>query len=116
MDQAHRTQQFPTQLRAGRILYYAAIPDDIQASAYNHSNLNSQITDPDQRFWKEYIDFAIGVWRDPFGNIQQPGSPACSYGPDFSWGTLQISQGLYTYSKPTNTTPLEQSVRVGIVV
>jgi hypothetical protein len=29
----------------------------------------------------------IGVWRDPFGTIQRPGSPACSIGPDFICGT-----------------------------
>lgn len=97
--------QFPPQLRAGRILYYSSIPDDIQASAYNHSNLNSQITDPDQRFWKEYIDFTLGVWRSPFGSVQRPGSPACSYGPDFTWGTMQISSGLYSYAQPANTLP-----------
>ena len=41
----------------------------------------------DQRFWKEYIDFVIGVWQDPFGNIQTPGNPSCSYGPDFTCGS-----------------------------
>jgi hypothetical protein len=28
----------------------------VPASAYDHSNQNRQITDPNQRFWKEYID------------------------------------------------------------
>ncbi len=28
----------------------------------------------DQRFWKEYIDFVLGVWQDPFGNMQTPGN------------------------------------------
>lgn len=28
----------------------------------------------------------IGVWRDPGGNIQHPGSSSCSYGPDFACG------------------------------
>lgn len=89
---------FPSQLRAGRILFYSAIPDDVPASAYNHSNANSSLASNsstqaqrDQRFWKEYIDFVFGVYRDVFGNIQAPGSPACAYGPDFSWGTPKIS-------------------------
>ena len=75
---------FPSQLRAGNILYYTAIPTDVPASAYTWSNSNSQITNQDQRFWKEYIDFVLGVWRDPFGNVQTPGNPSCSYGPDFT--------------------------------
>lgn len=82
---------FPSQLRAGRILYYDSIPNDIVSSAYNHTNANSQITDQNQRFWKEYIDYVLGVWRDPFGVVQDPGSPSCSYGPDFNWGTVQIT-------------------------
>ncbi len=77
---------FPSMLRGGRILYYDAIPDDVPASAYDHSRSNSQISNTNQRFWKEYIDYVLGVWRDPFGNVRQPGSPACSMGPDFEWG------------------------------
>jgi Flp pilus assembly protein TadG len=81
------TNSFPSQLRAGNVLYYSSIPTDVPASAYNWTNLNSQIANQDQRFWKEYIDFTIGVWADPFGNIQTPGNPSCSYGPDFTAGT-----------------------------
>lgn len=82
---------FPPQLRAGYILYYSSIPDDVPASAYNHTQLNSKITNPDQRFWKEYIDFVLGVWRDPFGNIQTPGNPSCSYGEDFNFAGTGIN-------------------------
>ena len=78
---------FPPQLRAGNILYYSTIPTDVPASAYNPSNPNSQITNADQRFWKEYIDYTIGVWLDPNGTIQVPGTPTCSYGPDFTAGS-----------------------------
>ncbi|HET6326611.1 MAG TPA: pilus assembly protein TadG-related protein, partial [Planctomycetaceae bacterium] len=78
---------FPSQLRAGNVLYYTSIPTDVPASAYTWSNSNSQITNQDQRFWKEYIDFTLGVWADPFGNIQTPGNPSCSYGPDFQAGS-----------------------------
>ncbi|WP_435011137.1 pilus assembly protein TadG-related protein [Tundrisphaera lichenicola] len=82
---------FPPILRAGRILYYDQIPDDVPASAYNHNQLNSNITDPNQRFWKEYIDYSLGIWRDPYGNVQAAGSPSCSMGPDYNWGTIQVS-------------------------
>jgi Flp pilus assembly protein TadG len=77
---------FPTQLRSGNILYYSAIPTDVPAASYDHTVLNSTITNQDQRFWKEYIDFTLGVWRDPYGNVQVPGTPTCSYGPDFACG------------------------------
>jgi hypothetical protein len=96
---------FPAQLRAGNILYYSSIPSDVPAAAYDHTQLNSNITgadggSTDQRFWKEYIDYVIGVWRDPFGNIQRPGSPTCSYGPDFTAGSgkaIQVSGPDYKY-------------------
>jgi Flp pilus assembly protein TadG len=81
---------FPPELRAGYILYYDQIPADVPGSAYDHTQPNSNIADPNQRFWKEYIDFTLGVWRDPFGNIQRPGNPSCSYGPDFTCGGQAI--------------------------
>ena len=90
---------FPPQMRAGYIQYYSAIPDDVPASAYDHTQLNSNITNADQRFWKEYIDFVLGVWRDPFGNIQTPGNPSCSYGPDFSFAGTVIN------ATPSGTNP-----------
>jgi Flp pilus assembly protein TadG len=90
---------FPPMLQAGRLVFYSSIPTDVPAAAYDHSQPNSNITNSDQRFWKEYIDYCLGVWRDPFGNVQAPGSPTCSYGPDYTWGTLQIS------ARPTGTPP-----------
>jgi hypothetical protein len=91
---------FPAQLRGGNVLYHTAIPTDVPSSAYDHTQLNSKITDVAQRFWKEYIDYTLGVWRDPFGNIQHPDSPTCSYGPDFTWGTVQIRVPPATGSPP----------------
>jgi Flp pilus assembly protein TadG len=89
---------FPTQLRAGFMLYFDQIPTDVPASAYDHTQLNTTIADTTTRVWKEYIDYTLGVWRDPFGNIQPPDNPSCSIGNDFTWGTVQIS------AKPTGTT------------
>jgi Flp pilus assembly protein TadG len=96
---------FPPQLRAGNILYYSSIPSDVPAAAYNPTQPNSNINGADggttdQRFWKEYIDYVIGVWMDPFGNVQNAGSPTCSYGPDFTAGNgkaVQISGPDYKY-------------------
>jgi Flp pilus assembly protein TadG len=87
---------FPPVLRAGSILYYDQIPTDVPASAYDHTQKNYQVAwvDQNQRFWKEYIDFVIGVWRDPYGNIQSAASPACSYGSDFTCGSSTGGQGV----------------------
>jgi hypothetical protein len=94
---------FPPVLRAGNILYYDAIPTDVPASAYNHTTANSTITDANQRFWKEYIDFTLGVWRDPFGNIQRPGNPSCSYGGEFTCGSSTGGTGV-SISGPDSST------------
>ncbi len=96
---------FPTMLRSSNTLFYSYIPTDVPASAYTWSNPNSQITsspDPSQRFWKEYIDFVIGVWQDPYGNIQVPGTSTCSYGPDFTIGSSSSGQGV-SISGPDST-------------
>ena len=90
---------FPSTLQAGHVVYYNSIPTDVPAAAYDHSQANSNITDPNQRFWKEYIDYVVGSWRDPYGNVQTPGNQAMSYGPDFTWGTVQVS------ARPTGTPP-----------
>lgn len=83
---------FPTQLRSGRIVYYTAIPDTIDTSSYPPSDLN-------QRFWKDYIDFVLGLvqqsqnsWEVTTGTDQNRGVRGLSgYGGDFSWKNVQIS-------------------------
>lgn len=74
---------FPSRLRAGRILYYDAIPNSINTSSNPVSNAN-------ERFWKEYIDYVLGVWQtgsSSWTNISQ----YTGFGDDVSWGTIQIS-------------------------
>jgi Flp pilus assembly protein TadG len=92
---------FPEILRSGGVLLYSdsGFPTDVPATAYDHTQLNYLISNPDQRFWKEYIDWALGVWRDPAGNIQHPQTPSCSIGPDYTFGTIQIS------APPSGTSP-----------
>lgn len=94
---------FPTRLRAGKLLFYDAIPTDVPTSAYTWTNANSQISNTNQRFWKEYIDYTLGVWRDPFGAVQRPGNPSCSLGPDFSWGTIKVSAPVTGYAANPQT-------------
>ena len=85
---------FPSMLRSSNQLFYSFIPTDVPAAAYTWANANSGITsspDPSVRFWKEYIDYVVGVWHDPNGNLQSPGSPTCSYGPDYTAGGPGLS-------------------------
>ena len=82
---------FPAVLRSGNTLFYDTIPIDVPAASYVHAVLNTTIVDPNQRFWKEYIDYALGVWRDPYGNVHHPETQPMSYGPDYTFGTIQVT-------------------------
>jgi Flp pilus assembly protein TadG len=87
---------FPPSLHGGEILYYDGVPDDVPSIFYTTTtplrNTDKSITwDTNQRFWKEYIDFAMGVWLPPVFGFANPGSGPCSLGPDFQWGKVQIT-------------------------
>lgn len=78
---------FPNRLQSGGIVYYTAIPSTIDLSTFPP-------TDPNQRFWKEYIDEVLG-----FQQTDGPGatvayydvSRKAGYGVDFTWGTPLIN-------------------------
>jgi Flp pilus assembly protein TadG len=74
---------FPSQLRAGRILYYDAIPDSINTGTFPPSNLN-------ERFWKEYIDHCLGIKQTGSSTWSQV-VPRTGYGDDYSWGTVKVT-------------------------
>jgi hypothetical protein len=46
-------QTLPTNLRAGRILYYSTMPDDLTNSAPGNAD--------DKMFWRHYIHYCLGV-------------------------------------------------------
>lgn len=48
----------PPNLRAGRVLYYSSVPDDVDTST---GNAQQQL---DKVFWKNYIDFVFGAYFD----------------------------------------------------
>jgi hypothetical protein len=75
---------FPSSLQAGRIVYYTSIPTTIDTSSY-------PVSDPSQRFWKEYIDFVLGLYQTSSTNYDVI-TPMTGYGDDVSWGTPSISQ------------------------
>jgi Flp pilus assembly protein TadG len=95
---------FPPMLRAANTTLYSYVPTDVPASAYTWSSGNQSISWPDSstRFWKEYIDFVIGVYIDPTGNIQVPGTSTCSYGPDYTAGSS--TSGQYVSISGTDST------------
>lgn len=83
---------FPTRLRAGRILYYDAIPSTIDLSTFPPTDMN-------QRFWKDYIDYVLGVQQTGgSGNspVYQKITQYTGYGDDFTWGSIRVN------SKPSD--------------
>ncbi len=83
------TNPFPSQLRSGRIQYYSTIPSTIDTSTFPP-------TDLDQRFWKQYIDYVLGV-QQVSATSYNVVTTTSGYGDDFGWGTIKIS------AKPPST-------------
>jgi Flp pilus assembly protein TadG len=78
---------FPTQLQSGRILYYSSIPSTIDTSVWPPADLN-------QRFWKDYIDYVLGVMQvssNQYVVINNGQTGLTGYGSDFQWGTVKIT-------------------------
>ena len=78
------TCPFPNQLRAGGIVYYTAIPNSINTSSFPPTN-------PNERFWKEYIDEVLGFLQTPLTPPEYDVSGNNGYGGDFAWGTVATS-------------------------
>lgn len=80
---------FPNRLQAGRILYYDAIPDTIDTGSWPPSDMN-------QRFWKDYIDYCMGVIQTGSSSwyVSVTRSVGDSgFGPDYDWGTRRVTTG-----------------------
>jgi Flp pilus assembly protein TadG len=79
---------FPSRLQSGRIVYYTAIPTTISTSTWPPTDLN-------QRFWKDYIDYVLGLMQtDSNGDytvINNGQNGLTGYGADFTWGTVKIT-------------------------
>src|SRR5262249_21382957 len=80
---AQSANPFPTQLRAGRIKYYSAIPTAITGSWPSYGGT-------DQQFWVEFIDYVLG-FRQTSSGVYQDISAMAGYGSDFTWGTTSVS-------------------------
>jgi hypothetical protein len=96
--QAGNPNPFPSQLQSGGILYYSAIP------SYTDGTLNARwwayngtlLSNLDEQFWKDYIDWVIGSfqfssssWASNRNNLSpdpiQGQTQYAGYGGDFSW-------------------------------
>jgi Flp pilus assembly protein TadG len=80
-------QIFPSTMMSGRITYYTAIPSTIDTSSDPPSDLN-------QRFWKDYIDYVLGlvdVGGGSYFAMNNGQIGATGYGVDYSWGTTTIT-------------------------
>jgi hypothetical protein len=85
---------FPSTMRSGRIVYYTSIPSTIDTSSWPPSDLN-------QRFWKDYIDYALGLiqlssnsWEvinNGNGGTYSGSGGEGGYGVDFTFGTVKIT-------------------------
>lgn len=76
---------FPASMQSGRIVYYTAIPDTISGSPPGDLN---------QRFWKDYIDYVLGLmdqggWN--YMDISNGQMGLTGYGSDFNWGSVLIT-------------------------
>ena len=63
---------FPVAAAIGQHPLLRPDPHRRPASAYTHTKLNSAISDANQRFWKEYIDYVVGVLARPLRQRPAP--------------------------------------------
>ncbi|OYV91077.1 MAG: hypothetical protein B7Z73_05645 [Planctomycetia bacterium 21-64-5] len=78
---------FPSTLQSGRIVYYTSIPTTIDTSTWPPTDLN-------QRFWKDYIDYVLGMAATGTGQytiINNAQNGNTGYGSDVTWGSIRIT-------------------------
>jgi Flp pilus assembly protein TadG len=78
---------FPSRLQSGGIVYYTSIPTSIDTSTFPPTDLN-------QRFWKEYIDYVLGLMQTSSSSytiICNGNTGLTGYGMDINWGTSQVN-------------------------
>jgi hypothetical protein len=96
---------FPSELRAGRIKYYDTLPNPKDTTLNNRWWTTYPLPDLNERFWKQYIDFVLGLAVDSAGAYQErnydpsgiylanvPLSALIGNGDYFAWGTVKVGQ------------------------
>lgn len=99
-------QTLPPNLRAGRVLYYSSIPNDVDTGS------GSTQQKLDKRFWKEYIDYVMGYrytsstnlagnadsWSSAARNLTTGDLPKWR-GPGNAWGAAGSSNDRRPYMR-----------------
>ncbi len=88
---------FPSTMRSGRIVYYTSIPTTISTGSWPPADLN-------QRFWKDYIDYCLGLIQlssNSWEVINDGNTGEGGYGTDFTWGNTQITPKSSLKGSPT---------------
>ena len=80
-------QVFPSNLRAGRLVYYKSIPDDCNISGDATTDDNM-----DKRFWREYIHFVLGVGS--FNTTTYPVTTPPAANPTWALASTEANFGL----------------------
>ncbi len=77
---------FPSRMQSGRILYYDQIPNSISAT-FPPADLN-------ERFWKDYIDYCLGLVQLTSSSwlvINDGNNGYAGYGSDYAFGTVKVT-------------------------
>lgn len=98
---------FPTQLTAGYIQYYTAIPSGSDTTLNQRFWTQYPLTDTNERFWKDYIDWVLGNYQmsaNQYWDSTQDSPPTFTkwtgYGDDFAW-TNGSNGSAVIHTKPT---------------
>jgi hypothetical protein len=105
-DSTQSPNPFPSTLQGGRIRYYSAPPNYTDttlnsrwwAADHGMSSSGSALSDLNERFWKDYIDFVLGVQANGPGTYTryQNGVPYSGFignGDYYQWGQpFQVTQ------------------------
>lgn len=95
---------FPASMTSGRIQYYSAFPSTTDTTLNNRFWTQYPLTNVNERFWKSYIDFVLGLYGTGAGTYSNnnsnaggsnvPLSALIGNGDFFKWGAtaIQITQ------------------------
>lgn len=98
---ADNPRHFPDCVRAGRIKYYDALPDHTDTTLNNRWWTTQTLSDQNERFWREYIDFVLGLRINGSsgglvtytnGSTTTPLTSQIGNGDFFTWGTFKVSR------------------------
>jgi Flp pilus assembly protein TadG len=102
---------FPASMTSGRIQYYASFPDTTDTALNSRWWTTYPLTNLNERFWKDYIDFVLGLRGTAAGTYSAtnpqasnvPLSALIGNGDYFKWGNtaIQISQKPDCYATGT---------------